>query len=102
MPLLASPGPVGGGGGGGQTARGGSHVKLTVPLVELANQTMSSTLAILEKLRTETSDEVKDHRRQWLYYIGVREKVNCVSLRCPNEVLMLVREGELEQEMGRV
>ena len=58
MPLLASPGPVGG--GGGQTARGPPHVKLTVPLVELANQTMSSTLVVLEKLRTETSDEVRD------------------------------------------
>ena len=80
-------------------------MKLTVPLVELANQTMSSTLAILEKLRTETSDEVRDHCRQCLYYcmyIGVREKVNCVSLRCLNEVLMLVSGGELEQEMGRV
>ena len=56
MPLLASPGP-GGGGGGGQT-RGPPHVKLTVPLVELTSQAMSSTLTILENLRTETTDEV--------------------------------------------
>lgn len=53
MPLLATLG----GSGVGQ-GRGPSHVKLTVPLVELTGQAMRSTLAILEVLSTETAEEV--------------------------------------------
>ena len=38
--------------------RGPPHVKLTVHVVELASQTVWSTLAILEDLSAETSKEV--------------------------------------------
>ena len=48
---------VGGGEGGG--GRGTPHVKLTVPLVELASQAVQSTLAILEELTAESSEEVQ-------------------------------------------
>ena len=55
MPLLATSGATGGGGG---QSRGHPHVKLTVPLVELAGQAVRSTLAILEELSAESSEEV--------------------------------------------
>ena len=52
MPLLATPGA------GGQIRGGHSHIKLTVPVVELAGQAVRSTLAILEAVPIETTEEV--------------------------------------------
>ena len=62
---MAGGGKGGGGGGGGGGVdegngggRGASHVKLFVPLVELASQAVQSSLAILEELPAESAEEV--------------------------------------------
>ena len=54
--------------------RGPPHVKLTVHVVELASQTVWSTLAILEDLSAETSEEVCAYIQLCASYICYRER----------------------------
>ena len=64
-------GKGGGGGGGmdeGNRGRGASHVKLFVPLVELASQAVQSSLAILEELPAESAEEVHTYLYECILY----------------------------------